>query len=111
MRRFRIKGLMALVLALAVGLAALRNANDAWAGGLLLATPLLLGLALIAALCGEGRLRAGRLGFAVLGGVYLALAFLGLPEGQLARLPTSRLLRLVHERAAPPPTVSFTLLD
>lgn len=100
MRRFSIRGLMALVLALAVGLAALRGANDYWAGGLLLATPLLMALALLGALCGRERPRAGRLGFAVLGGTYFALAFLGLSEGYRAKLPTSTLLRRVHERVA-----------
>lgn len=100
MRRFTILNLMGLVLALALALAALRGANDSWAGGLLMAVPLLFGLALIGARCGKERSRAGRLGFAVLGGVYFALAFLGLSEGHLAKLPTSKLLRYVHERVA-----------
>ncbi|MDB5351451.1 MAG: hypothetical protein JWN86_2698 [Planctomycetota bacterium] len=100
MRRFNILSLMGLVLALAVGLAALRGANESWAGGLLLVTPLLLCIALVGALCGKERSRAGRLGFAAFGGAYFALAFLGLSEGNLGKLPTSKLLWLVHERAA-----------
>src|SRR4051794_8501084 len=102
MRRFSILGLMGLIVALAIGLAALRGANEYWAGGLLLATPVLLCVALVGALCGKKRSRAGRLGFAVFGGAYFALAFLGLSEANLAKLPTSMLLRFVTERVVPP---------
>ena len=48
MRRFTILGLMGLVLGLAIAIAALRNADDHWAGGLLLATALLIGVAALA---------------------------------------------------------------
>ena len=58
MRRFSIRALMGRVLALAVGLAASCGANEYWAGGLLLATPLLFGIALIGGLCGKVRSRA-----------------------------------------------------
>jgi hypothetical protein len=109
MRRFTILSLMGLVLVLALAIAALRNANDYWAGGLLLATPLLLSAALIGASCGEGRSRAPRLGFAVFGGAYFALAFLGLSEGNLAKLPTSWLLMSIHQRVAPPQTFTYII--
>ena len=89
MRRFTILGLMALVLGFAVAIAALRNADDHWAGGLLLATALLIGVAALGAVYHGGRRRAGRLGFAVFGGGYFALAFLGLSEPNVARLPTT----------------------
>ena len=49
MKRITILSLMGPVLALAVAIAALRRADDYWAGGLLLATPLVLAVALIAA--------------------------------------------------------------
>lgn len=113
MRRFTILGLMGFVLALAVGLAALRGANDYWAGGLLLATPLLFGLALIAGLCGRERPRPRRLGFAALGGIYFVLAVLGLSDENLAKLPTSALLLYVHQKVAGPTTstVFFTALN
>src|SRR5882757_6406642 len=52
MRRFTIMNLMGLVVVLAVGLASIRGANDYWASGFILATPLFFGLTLIAALCG-----------------------------------------------------------
>jgi hypothetical protein len=100
MRRFTILSLMAVILALAVGLAALRSANDYWAGGLLMGVPFFCGVSLIAALCGKKRARASRLGFAILGGFYFALAFLGLSGDRLAKLPTSMLLNYVHERVA-----------
>jgi hypothetical protein len=108
MKRITILSLMGLVLAAAVAIAALRNADDYWAGGLLLGTPLVLCIALIASRCGRERLRARRLGFAVMGGGYFALAFLGLTEANLARLPTSWLLRFVHERVAPPQSFAYT---
>jgi len=101
MRRFTILGLMGLVLGLAVAVAALRNADDYWAGGLLLATALLTGVAALGAVYHSGRRRAGRLGFAVFGGGYFALAFLGLSQPNLTRLPTTWLLRYVHEKVAP----------
>jgi hypothetical protein len=105
MRRFTILGLMGLVLGLAVAIAALRNADDYWAGGLLLATDLIIGVAALGAVYHVGRRRAGRLGFAVFSGGYFALAFLGLSESNLAKLPTTWLLRYVHEKVAPTPFV------
>jgi hypothetical protein len=110
MRRFNIRELMGLVLGLAVAIAALRNADDHWAGGLLLATALFIGVAALGAVYYAGRRRAGRLGFAVFGGGYFALAFLGLSEPNVTRLPTTWLLRYVHEKVAPTPinhTVTF----
>jgi hypothetical protein len=110
MRRFTILNLMGFVLALALGLAALRGANDYWASGLLLGTPLLLCVALVGGLCGVECARAPRLGFAVFGGAYFAIALLGLSEGSLGNLPTSRLLAYVHEKVAGtlPFNVTFT---
>ncbi len=101
MRRFRILTLMVLIFALAVAIAALRNADDLWAGGLMLVTPLVLCIALVGASCGRKSRRAGRLGFAIFGGAYFALAFLGLSESNLALLPTSKLLKLAHNRVTP----------
>lgn len=109
MRRFTILSLMLLVIALAAAIAAVRNADAYWAGGLLLATPLLLCTALVGGLRGKESARARRLGFAVFGGAYFALAFLGLSEANQSQLPTSRLLLYVHQRAAPPQTFSYVL--
>jgi hypothetical protein len=109
MRRFTILGLMGLVLGLAVAIAALRNADDYWAGSLMLATALLIGVATLGAVYHSGRRRAGRLGFAVFAGGYFALAFLGLSDQNLAKLPTTWLLVYVHQRVAPPLTFAVTL--
>jgi hypothetical protein len=108
MKRLTILSMMGFILALGVAIAALRNADDNWAGAMILATPLLLGVALIGAICGEERSRARRLGFAIFGGGYFALAFLGLSDQNLARLPTARLLQDIHQRVAPPVTGTFT---
>jgi hypothetical protein len=109
-RRFTILGLMGLVLGLAVAIAALRNADDCWAGGLMLATALLIGVVTLGAVYDSGRRRAGRLGFAVFGGGYFALAFLGLSDQNLAKLPTTWLLLYVHTRVLPPQTFAFTVM-
>ena len=111
MRRFTILGLMRLVLGLAVAIAALRNADDSWAGGLLLATALIIGVATLGAVYQSGRRRAGRLGFAVFAGGYFALAFLGLSDQNLAKLPTSWLLVSVHQRVAPPSLVTYLVAN
>jgi hypothetical protein len=94
------------VLGLAVAIAALRNADDYWAGGLMLATALLIGVAALSAVFHSGRPSAGRLGFAVFAGGYFALAFLGLSDQNLAKLPTTWLLTYVHQRVAPPTFVA-----
>jgi hypothetical protein len=99
MRRFTILGLMGLVFGVAVAVAALRNADDYWAGGLLLATPLLIGFVTLGAVYHSGRPRARRLGFAVFAGGYFALAFLGRLD-QNAKLPTTWLLLYVHQQVA-----------
>jgi hypothetical protein len=108
MRRFTILGLMGLVLGMAVAIAALRNADDYWAGGLLMATAMLISAAALGAFYHSGGRRAERLGFAVFAGGYFALAFLGLSEPNLNRLPTTWLLRYVHEKVAPPRTYLTT---
>jgi hypothetical protein len=108
MRRFTILSLMGLIVGVAIAVAALRNADDYWAGGLMLATVLLLGMATLGAFYHSGRRRASRVGFVVFCGGYFALAFLGLSDRNLAKLPTTWLLLFVHERVAPPQTYSVT---
>jgi hypothetical protein len=58
-----------------------------------------------------GRRRAGRLGFAVFGGGYFALAFLGLSDENLTKLPTRWLLFYVHQKVAPTPVYLATLVN
>src|SRR5262249_10242608 len=98
MRRYTILSLIGVVLVLAIALAALRNADDTWAVGLILATTLLLGMATLSAVYNAGRRRAARLGFVVFGGGYFALAFLGLSDQNLTKLPTTWLLDYIHQR-------------
>jgi hypothetical protein len=109
MRRFTILGLMGLVLGVAVAIAALRNADDYWAGGMMLATVLLIGVVTLGAAYSSGRRRAGRLGFVVFAGGYFVLAFLGLSDQNMAKLPTAWLLVYVHQRVAPSQTFTVTL--
>src|SRR5437764_1137610 len=99
MRRFTILTLMAGITVLAIGLAALRDANAVWAGVLLLATLLLLGTAALGVIYGQGRSRAGWLGFSLFGGTYLAMV-IGpwLAESIGEKLPTTQALRYVHSR-------------
>jgi MFS family permease len=74
MRRFSIRTLMAFVLVSAIGLAALRNANDLWAGMLLLLALAAVGAAMMGAVILRGRERYWWAGFAFFGGGYLAFA-------------------------------------
>jgi hypothetical protein len=75
MRRFSISTLMAFILVSAVGLAALRNANEWWAGAMLLVAIAAVGIALAGAVIMRGRERCRRATFAFFGGGYLALTF------------------------------------
>lgn len=109
MRRFSIRSLMAVVVVAAVAVAALRNADDYWASGMILATPTLFGVALIGALCGGERARARRLGFAILGGGYFALALMGPAGRSESRLPTSQLLTYVHQQVVPTVTGTYII--
>ncbi len=74
MRRFSIRTLMAFIVLAAVGLAALRNANEDWAGMMLLTALSAVGVAVLGASLMRGRERAWWLGFAVFGGGYLSLS-------------------------------------
>jgi hypothetical protein len=56
---------MGCVVAFAVGIAALPDANGYWAVGLLLATPPLFGVSLKASVCSDDRSRARRVAVAV----------------------------------------------
>jgi hypothetical protein len=93
--RFSIAGLMGFVLLTAIGIAALRSSSETWAGVLLLATLGAFGIALVGACCRSGPERAGWIGFAVLGWIYMSAAFW--PSDRWPKLPTQVLL----ERLAP----------
>jgi hypothetical protein len=91
--RFPIAGLMGAVLAIALGLAALRNATETWAGATFLVTCAVLCLAIVGVVCRRDAERAWWLGFALFGWGYLCLAF----RSEIA-LPTMTLLDAVATR-------------
>jgi hypothetical protein len=102
MRRFSIRGLMAFVVISAVGLAALRNAGDLWAGMLLLFALASVGAAVMGAFILQGRDRYWWAGFAFFGGGYLALA-VGpwLSDAFQPQLGTTHLLDQIQGRMHP----------
>ena len=100
--RFTIAGLLGTVLFLAVGLAALRAATDAWDSGVLgITLALLLISVLLAVHRTEGR-RAYWFGFALFGWVYLVMSLVPPVE---ARLPTTKALAYLDSKV-PGRTVS-----
>ena len=97
MRRFSILGLMGFVLFVCVGLAALRNASELWAGIMLLVAFGATGTALLGAIYQKGNDRAWWVGSAVFSGGYLTLAFATLSADQIQpNLGTTRVLDYVH---------------
>jgi hypothetical protein len=74
MRRFSIRTLMAVIVLAAVGMAALKNAGEAWDGIILMAAMAAVGVAILAAIFSRGREQAWWIGFALFGGGYLQLA-------------------------------------
>ena len=88
--RFSIAGLMAMVLLMALGFAALRNASDIVLAMVLLVSRGSLGIALIGAICCSGAARVFWLGFAISGWIYIGCAFDPYPESPA--LPTQAAL-------------------
>jgi hypothetical protein len=72
--RFSIAGMMGIILAVSLGLAALRSNSEAWAGAAYLATCEVLALAVVGVVCSGGSRRAWWLGFVLFGSGYLSLA-------------------------------------
>jgi hypothetical protein len=82
--RFNIASLLRIVLFLAVGFAALREAGDLWEGGLFTLTVCVLLLSILLAVhCREGR-RAFWIGFALFGWVYLGFTLVPSIDERLA---------------------------
>jgi hypothetical protein len=110
MRNFSIAALMGAIIVIAVGLAALRNASDMWAGGMFLVTLCVLGTAVLGAFKLHHPLRDGCQGFALFGCTY-TLIILG-PFQQIGPiLPTTQLLAAIHERVTPFTRIAFEHLD
>ncbi|WP_422929350.1 hypothetical protein [Singulisphaera sp. PoT] len=109
MRHVSIRALMGVVVSLALALAALRNADDHRAGGAIMATAAVIGLATVGAVYHDGPRRAARMGFAIFAGGYFALAFLGLSDSKLAMLPTSQLLSFFNNQTQS--TYTYTIVS
>jgi hypothetical protein len=75
MRRFSIRILMAVIVLAAVSLGALRNANDLWAGLMLLVAMAAVCFAVMGAVILRASERVWCAGFVFLGGLYLACVF------------------------------------
>jgi hypothetical protein len=103
--RFSIAGLMGVILVAAIGLAALHNPTELWAGVIFLLTCGVLALAIVGVACrGQGE-RAWWLGLALFGWGYFTLAFSSPREG-LPRLPTTAVLKaIMGDIAEPPPGI------
>ncbi len=95
--RFRIAGLMGAVLVVAVGLAALRSASEAWSGVMFLMTCGVLCLAIVGVVCRGDDQRAWWLGFALFGWGYLLLSM-----WSTVNLPTMTLLDAIAARLGQP---------
>ena len=93
---------MGIVLVSAVGLAAWRNADEPWAGAMLLLTWGILCMAIVSAIYCKGGRRAWWLGFAVFGWGYLALLRYSRDWGMPLN-PLRLLLDMVQPWMAPPP--------
>jgi hypothetical protein len=101
MRRFSIRTLMAVIVVCAVGLAALSNANDWWAGIMPLVALASVGVALLGALILFGRGRSWWLGYSLFSGVYLMLtAGPGISMDVTHSLVTTRMIIDFHSRVA-----------
>lgn len=103
--RFSIARLMGLVILAAIGVAALRQSSEAWAGTLLLITLGAIAIALAGAFTREPVERAGWLGFALFGGGYLALAYtISTPNSTLPTLFLAQAIESSWHISLPMPT-------
>jgi hypothetical protein len=97
MRRFSIRKAMVLVAVVAAGLAALKNASDAWAGAMLLFALAAVGAAIVGAVMMPGRERAWWAAFAFFAGGYLVLTVApGLSADMGQGLVTTKVLDYLH---------------
>ena len=101
MRRFSVRSLMVFIVGAAVGLAALRNADVYWAGGMFIADLAALATSLVGIIILRGRERCAWAGFGVFTGMYL-LFTLGnvLSEDLESRMITTAALKGVARQAS-----------
>jgi hypothetical protein len=93
--RFNIASLLGVVLLVAVGLGALREANDTWDSGLFTLTLVVLLVSVLLAVHRGGARRAFWIGFALFGCCYLALSVVQPTE---SRLVTTKALAYLDSR-------------
>jgi len=106
MKQSSVAGLMGLIVACAIGLAALRGANELWAGLLSLLTTALLGVAILNVIHREGLARARWIGFLVFAGGYLMLTCgPWSSDGFGSGLATTQIFVSIHERVRPNPVI------
>jgi hypothetical protein len=74
MRTFSIRIMMGAIIAVAISLTALRNANEIWAGMIMLVVVAAIGIAVLGAIFLQGHKQAWWVGFGLFGGGYLAFA-------------------------------------
>jgi hypothetical protein len=98
--RFSISALMGLVVAAAIGFAALREGSEAWASAIFAATVIILLLAIPLVIYSHGAIRATWVGFTLFGWAYFALTFSSWFGEHLSAppLPTKWLLDVVHDQ-------------
>src|SRR5262245_7304039 len=107
--RLSIGAIMVTVVVIAVAIAALREASGTWASVLFTLTLLMLGTAVLGAICRRAAERAFWLGFALFGGTYMALAFMAHVAGEIRPLLASTaLLNWAHAKVAEPKAFTFT---
>jgi hypothetical protein len=103
-KRATIAGLMGVVLAVSVALAALRSGSSIWAGAVFLLACGVLSLAAVGSVFDTGGARVWWLGFAIFGWGYLVMAFSNPPFFiDAPYLPTDSLLRFVMPYVGPSP--------
>ena len=94
--RFTISGLMGIVVAVSVGLAALRSSSMTWAGVTFLMAVWVLSLGVVGVACGRQSERAWWLGFSLFGWGYLSLAFYHSFFPDAYGLPNPRTMELLY---------------
>src|SRR5262249_46537358 len=85
--QFSLAGLMAVVLFIALGFAALLNATALWASVLFMFTVALMSAAILGAIACRGKTRMTWVGVGIFGWVYLGIAFGPLPNGNGTTIP------------------------
>ena len=101
MPRFSIKTMMVYMSFIAVGLAALRNANELWAGTIVVLTVGMLGTCVFSVHHGQTKMRNWWFGFALFGCGYVLIAFGPLFSELKSLLPSSQLCAYLHEWSLP----------